>query len=1279
MGQIFVDTPNEGRILVNIAGEEPTSEEEKMIKEKFFSESNTSVIEETVEAPVVEPIVNQTETTTKEVQSGPIVEELPSLETTEIPVAKEEVVAEMPTEAEGWQAESEKVVAENTDTDAVLNEAVVEPEITAENYNAKGFLEELSRGVSAEDLVTLMYESGTDILEVDGKPYDFAADVARKVPPQEIMDFLLTGKEIRDYGAITSTVAGANKGLTEFAGLPFELSNWLTRKAEQGVRFASNSILGTDLSLKDEDMTFSRAASEGGSIAGGDDIRAGLRKVGIDIPDSKREIPSEYRSLFTAGRVVGENFIPAAALYKMALTNALKIASQPNMHPFLAQAAKNPKAFAAEETIAVLGGAIGAGTASELAPDNPYWEMGGEVIGTLGMGFASAATKNVITKGPLGIVTRGVNKALMGQSDEMSRRAAAQEILISLEKTKQDLLEQAKRAEDTDPELATALRAEADGYTVDSVLKALDEANSKPTDGFASLPAGTATDNEGLLSIQNTLMGSGDSFDKAANKRINDALAGMWNISSRLLKGEGTRQMGENMRSRYIQTLLKKEMMDKSAAIQDAVNAIPKGNMEEASVAIQGILREGKKNLRAMETFWWNRIDKTTLVDVSEVGKAIKAQQAKMPSAASVADGEANQVLQDVLRRAEAGEAINTGEVLSTRSYFLDLAREAAAAGKYKAADRYDEIAGSFINTLNNIDGPDKDVIGMARAFSVKLNETYNRYWIKDTLASASGGGTLKDPRLTVDSAFSGSPRQANINLRDAQDASDYTDAARVGTEQQQMVDLGVEEGKKAASEVRPDLNTLNPEIADQSDPNMYQAIKNFRQMFFEPTQTAKRMRVVDTPKNADEFAGMDADGNIIYDPIKPTANNAEAPINDFPDEGLYSLGNEEPLSKGELTDPAVSLSLGTGMNTAQEIGLQNIIRELADSASRDGIPTTEALNRFLTDNSDLVERFPQVKERAVNLIQVQEEATKLVENIDKFRTTENFNNSVAEVFASNTPSEGFGNLVDTVKQVAVRQGENPELAMEQLRASTFDMMLTTSRKEDGSIDFMSLSDQLFKPMDNASEGATRMDVMIENGLMDEDTSQSVASFIFEAIRVEKSTVADTGVDQVIRDSEVMISNLARVAGANVGVLFGRGDASLQAASLGSEFMNKLVTKLPQKKMYEQMQFLFLNPKMMADYISKNPTIQKRATENLREGFIKVSDRYKNDGPIGATLGYIWDGTKYVAKGAASGIVNRVTKPPIATINALDGNNSEVSEGNLPSSIDNQMMDLNLQ
>ena len=83
MGQIFVDTPNEGRILVNIAGEEPTSEEEKMIKEKFFSESEASVIEPSVNDAVVNPAVDQTETTLPEVQAGPIVEELPSLEATE--------------------------------------------------------------------------------------------------------------------------------------------------------------------------------------------------------------------------------------------------------------------------------------------------------------------------------------------------------------------------------------------------------------------------------------------------------------------------------------------------------------------------------------------------------------------------------------------------------------------------------------------------------------------------------------------------------------------------------------------------------------------------------------------------------------------------------------------------------------------------------------------------------------------------------------------------------------------------------------------------------------------------------------------------------------------------------------------------------------------------------------------------------------------------------------------------------------------------------------------
>ena len=1231
-----------------------------------------------IEAPVTEPIVQE-----------PIVQE---------PIVQETIVQEtafVPRFPGDTQFQQDMVSrdqpAEVTDTDAALDEAQVEPQITGENYNAKGFLEELQRGVTAEDLITLMYEGGTDILEVDGKPYDFAADVERGVVPQEIMDYLLTGKTVRDVGAATATVMGVNTGITNFAGIPLDLANWISRKLEQGGRKGINAVLGTDLSLEPEDMIGSYAASEGGHPLGSMGLRSGLRKVGVDIPDSKREIPEEYRYLYQGGRSIGENALPAAALYRLALANAVKLAATPNMHPFLAQMANNPTAFAGGEAVAILGGAIGAGTAESLAPDNPYWAMGGEVLGAVGISLVPATAKAAYNLSPLGVATRGVKNIFSGMSTEATRKAAGQEFLISIDAARTEILEKARVAtnEGRDAD-ATALKTEAESYEVEAVLKALNE--SQKSQGFAPLPAGTGTDNAGLLGIQNSLMNSSEKFGTAVNAQIKEALAGMWTLSSQLLKNEGTRRVGEIMQARYIQTILQKEMIDKSQVIQDTLATIPKGDMEAASVAVQNILREGKTNLRKMETFWWDRINKTTPVDVSEVAKAIRAQQAKMPEGANVASGEANTVLSTLLARAEAGEALSAGEILKQRSYFLDLAREAGGNSQFKAADRYDEIAGSLIDVLNAIDGPDKDVIDMARNFSLKLNETYNRYWIKDTLASASGGGTVKDPRLTMQSATAGTPEQANLNLRDAQDASNLTDAAAVGTERQQMLDLNIAEAKKAADEVETPIAPVDASTANRdTPPSMSDALRQFRQAFYEKPSA---MDPNDVPKPSEARVREDATGNITYESTTPGVNrDVDAPdfpgpdgprrpdassqrldaeqarrqgtFEEFPEEGIYTLDNEEVY--GQLMPLPEGMSLGADMNAAQSVALQNMIRNLADSADRSGIPTTEALNRFLTDNADLVERFPAIKTRAVQLVQAQEDAAILVAKVDKFSTTEKFNNSVAEVFASDNPSQRFTQLAEDIRSAAVRQGEDPAEALDQLRASTFDMMITSATKGDD-LDFVSLSNQLFAPLDTASTGATRMDIMIQNGLMDDDTAEAVATLMFESIRIKKSTAEPNQFNQIMQDSEMMINNIARLAGANVGVLFGRGNASLQAASIGSEFMKNLVDKLPMKRKRAQMEFLMLNPNLLRDYISKNPTIQLRATDTIKEGLGKIQTRFKEKGIIGAPLSYIWDGTKYVA----SGTVNTLTKPRVATVGALEGD-GEVDPNNLPSSLDLQM------
>ena len=1263
MGQIYVDTPQEGRVLVNIAGATPTEEEQRMITEKFFSEPAAAPV---VQEPVVqEPVVQEPVVQEPVVEAEAFVPRFPG----DTPFQQELVSRSLPqndtvsstpvvSDAEGWQAEADKIVAENTQTEDALTEAEVTPSTDAEDYNARGFLNELQKGTSAADIVEFMYTQGTDVLEVDGKPYDLKKAVEDGGDPQEIMDFLLTGKVIRDVGAVTATVMGVNTGITSFAGMPFELSNWLTRKAEQGVRSGINAIAGTELSTKPEDMTFSRSAEEG-ALLSGDNIRAGLRDIGaVDIPDSKREIPVEYRSLYQAGRVVGENLLPAAGLYKLALTNAIKIGANPNMHPFVAAMAKNPSAFLKGEAVAILGGAIGSGTAENLAPDNPYWSMGGEIIGSVGIGTGTAVAKAVVKNSPLALVGRTVKQVFAGMGTEAARKAAAQEILIALDATKTDLLNRAKVAVDEGRDVdATALKAEADAYTVDNVLAAL--AASQKSDGFAQLPAGTGSDNIGLLGIQNTLMKTSERFKVNVNDQINEALAGQWSLSTQLLKNEGTRRMGELMQTRYIQNILQKEMLDKGQTIQDVLKTIPKGDMEAASVAVQNILREGKTNLRKMETFWWDRINKATLVDVSEVAKAIRAQQAKMPEGANVASGEANTVLSTLLSRAEAGEALSAGEILKQRSYFLDLAREAGGNSQFKAADRYDEIAGSLIDVLNAIDGPDKDVIDMARKFSLKLNETYNRYWIKDTLASASGGGTARDPRLTLQNATSGNASQTNLNLRDSQEAADYTDSASIGTERQQMIDIGVAKGKQAASEVEPELNTLNLELTGPPSTALGP----------EGGPSTTRMREMDKPKSGDEArVREDATGNVVYDTVPPRPKDAP-PGNDFDGEGVYSLDNEEVY--GQLMPLPERQALGPSMNAAQRVALQNEIRDLADASVRDGIPTPEALNRWLSDNSELIERFPEVKDRATQLITAQEEAATLVAKVDKFSTTEKFNNSVAEVFASDNPSQGFTELVETIRTTAVRQGEDPAQALDQLRASTFDMMITSANKGD-EIDFVSLSNQLFAPLDNASTGATRMDIMIKNGLMDEDTSKAVASLMFESIRIQKSTAQPRQFNQIMQDSETMINNIARLAGANVGVMFGKGDASLQAAAIGSAFMKNLVDKLPAKKKAEQMEFLFLNPNLLSDYISKNPVIQKRATDKLREGLGRIQTRVKDQGYIGAPLSYIWDGVKYVAKSAVTSTVNRATKPSVATIGALEGD-GEVDPNRLPSNLETQM------
>ena len=1190
--------------------------------------------------------------------------------------------------------------AEMLDDEAIASATMPSEEKQA--INAAPMLEALQDNAPPEAIIEYLFTAGIDTFDIDGTTYDFKKAFEDGTPPQEILNVLMTGEFVRDISPMqTSALALGNAAVTTL-GLPVDLLSLLSEAGKKGANFLAslNAPEGVDdpdspnydpdfyfqpYQRKSLPSLFSDDVDEDVSypLGGSQSIREGLRKLGIDLPDSVREIPEDLRATYQFNRVFGENIGFAAALYRASLKAGTKLATSPTMHPVLRSMAENPKAVLNSEALALLGASSGAAFMQKQYPNNPYGQLIGELAGGFGFTLAPATVKTILNNAPvLQLGKNAVDRIISGTTTEGGRNGAAQDLIILAEEFRQGLKNQADQAR-ADGNIAEAERLEAQSkeYEVETFLGKLNALDASSS----ALPAGTATDSEVLVGAQNYLLNGSDQFKTRVSQQISESLAGIEALSRKLLQGEGTAQLGELMQSRYVQAILQAEYKSRSSRMLEILKAIPEGNVEQAGLAIQGLLREGKTNLRAMETFWWERVDPTVQVNPEGIARTIEAQRDKLPSAAPIADGDVtpNQVLSSMIGRAERGEAVSVGEVLKFRSYFLNKARMAGSGPTpdLKTADIYDEIAASAVELLNNVKGYKSQDIKMARKFSAALNEKYNRFWVKSTLERAGSGGFSNDPRLAAESATNGSLLQKNVNLRDAGEAADFADVAAIGTVQQQTDDALEAGARQAAADVNPvkaDPSLDRDGLIEGPDtPSMSEALKAFWDRT--PVYPMERMRVADTPKSKDEAIIANADGATVFTPeTKPFKQNETPPPppeDVYEGEGIFSLDNEQLY--GELDVPPEIKPLGPRMSAEQETMLLGEIRKLRDNSIRDSIPTEQALNTWLDDNKELLNRFPQVKQIAEDLLAASEEAAGYAAKVDNFKDTENFNTAVAEVFNGKNPDQDYSNLVKVIKDAAVAQRRSPEevkTAMDHLRASTFDLMLGASMK-DGEIDFLALTQQLFAPVDtNATKGTTRIEIMQKNGLIDQDSVEAVGLLLNEAVRIQKTTETGTQFNTVLSQSAAMLDNLARIAGANVGVLGGSGQASLQTAAIGSQFFKNLVNKFPAGNRRKQMEILFLNPKLLADYISKNKKVQKRAATVIQEGFNNIKNKYRDQGVVRTTGGLLWDGTKYVANQVAGiGKQSYDRSQPSMASNTLYGVTGDDSE------LDAQMLELGVQ
>jgi hypothetical protein len=183
---------------------------------------------------------------------------------------------------------------------------------------------------------------------------------------------------------------------------------------------------------------------------------------------------------------------------------------------------------------------------------------------------------------------------------------------------------------------------------------------------------------------------------------------------------------------------------------------------------------------------------------------------------------------------------------------------------------------------------------------------------------------------------------------------------------------------------------------------------------------------------------------------------------------------------------------------------------------------------------------------------------------------------------------------------------------------------------------------------------------MVSNGILEASEMEAIVNLLSEGLVIEKSIRDPKIFDRAIAETPDIQKNIARLAGANAGVLFGSGNASLQAAAIGSAFFKKYIDQFPMGKQAVELQNLLKQPKLLASMFSENPVLRKTAFQAAKE----YSAMLKELGVSG------------VVKAGAARVGESMSTMRTAYPSAVTGNTQD--QTNPTVSIDDQMMDLSL-
>ena len=340
-------------------------------------------------------------------------------------------------------------------------------------------------------------------------------------------------------------------------------------------------------------------------------------------------------------------------------------------------------------------------------------------------------------------------------------------------------------------------------------------------------------------------------------------------------------------------------------------------------------------------------------------------------------------------------------------------------------------------------------------------------------------------------------------------------------------------------------------------------------------------------------------------------------------------------------------------MSAAQEEFLRGKVRELAGI---DNVITPEALTTFMENNQKLIAEFPNLRDDILSIHDAQRTADRLVEDLSLAANNEKLPEAIGQALATNTPIETFSKLA--------KEAITPDAKID-FRNATMDELFRGAVKSDGSPDILKISENLLKPVSGRQGDVNVLDVMVSNGILEASEMEAIVNLLSEGLVIEKSIRDPKIFDRAIAETPDIQKNIARLAGANAGVLFGSGNASLQAAAIGSAFFKKYIDQFPLGKQAVEMQNLLKQPKLLASMFSKNPQLRKTAFQSAKEYSLMLKE-------LGISGSVSAASSAAVNKVGESMSTMRTAYPSAVTGNTQDQTNPTVS-------IDDQMMGLGIQ